>query len=78
MDDQPNFVSSPFDAIHHVDGDREFWKARELFKLLGYSHYMSIPTCELRGICITLWANAVEKPLLQAACVRVSFLTRSL
>ncbi len=39
MDDQPNFVSSPFDAIRHVDGDREFWKARELFKLLGYSHW---------------------------------------
>ena len=39
MDDQPNFVSSPFDAIRHVDGDREFWKARELSKLLGYSHW---------------------------------------
>jgi DNA-damage-inducible protein D len=36
MDDQSNFVSSPFDAIRHVDGDREFWKARELAKLLGY------------------------------------------
>jgi DNA-damage-inducible protein D len=39
VDDQSNFVSSPFDAIRHVDGDREFWKARELSKLLGYSHW---------------------------------------
>lgn len=39
MDNQPNYVSSPFDAIRHLDGDREFWKARELFKLLGYSHW---------------------------------------
>ncbi len=39
MDDQPNFVSSPFDAIRHEDGNREFWKARELFKLLRYSHW---------------------------------------
>jgi DNA-damage-inducible protein D len=39
MGDQPNFVSSPFDAIRHEDGDREFWKARALFKLLGYRHW---------------------------------------
>lgn len=39
MDDQPNFVSSPFDAIQHVAGDQEFWKARELSKLLGYSRW---------------------------------------
>ena len=39
MNDQPNFVSSPFDAIRHGDGNREFWKARELSKLLGYSHW---------------------------------------
>jgi len=39
MDTQPNFVSSPFDAIRHVDGNREFWKARELSKLLGYSRW---------------------------------------
>jgi hypothetical protein len=43
MDDQPNFVSSPFDAIRHVDGDREFWKARELFKLLGYKCFQARP-----------------------------------
>ena len=39
MDDQPNFVSSPFDAIRHMDGNREFWKARELSKLLRYSRW---------------------------------------
>jgi DNA-damage-inducible protein D len=36
MDDQANFVTSPFDAIRHLDGEREFWRARELHKLLGY------------------------------------------
>jgi len=29
---------SPFDAIRRVDEDRnEYWSARELYKLLGYS-----------------------------------------
>jgi DNA-damage-inducible protein D len=36
MDDQPNFVSSPFDGIRHLDGEREYWLARELAKILGY------------------------------------------
>lgn len=36
MEDQANFVTSPFDAIRHLDGEREFWRARELHKLLGY------------------------------------------
>ncbi len=39
MEDQPNFVSSPFDAIRHESRNCEFWKARELAKLLGYSHW---------------------------------------
>ncbi len=39
MDDQMNVVSSPFDAIRHMDGEREFWRARELARLLGYSHW---------------------------------------
>jgi len=39
MDDQPNFVTSPFDAIRHLDGEREFWRARELHKLLGYDRW---------------------------------------
>jgi len=30
-----NFVSSPFDAIRHVEGEHEFWRARELSKVLG-------------------------------------------
>ncbi len=39
MDDQPNFVSSPFDAIRQVDGEREYWIARELYKVLGYDRW---------------------------------------
>ena len=39
MDDRPNFVTSPFDAIRHLDGEREFWRARELHKLLGYDRW---------------------------------------
>jgi hypothetical protein len=35
--EQLNFVASPFDAIRHMDGDREFWRARELSKILGYN-----------------------------------------
>jgi hypothetical protein len=27
---QLNFVTAPFDAIRHLDGEREFWRAREL------------------------------------------------
>lgn len=39
MDDRPGFVTSPFDAIRHLDGEREFWRARELHKLLGYDRW---------------------------------------
>ncbi len=40
MNDQPNFTSSPFDAIRHVDEHQnEHWSARELYKLLGYSSW---------------------------------------
>jgi DNA-damage-inducible protein D len=39
MDDQPNFVTSPFDVIRQVDGEREFWRARDLHKLLGYDRW---------------------------------------
>ncbi len=57
MRDQPNFVSSPFDAIRHVDGNREFWMARELSKLLGYSQWKNFEqviakakiACEFNG-----------------------------
>src|SRR5215470_17726095 len=39
MNDQPDKLhTSPFDAIRHVDEDgNEYWSARELYKLLGYS-----------------------------------------
>ena len=36
---QLNFVTSPFDAIRHMDGEREFWQARELSKILGYNRW---------------------------------------
>lgn len=39
MDDRPNFVTSPFDTLRHLDGEREFWRARELYKLLGYDRW---------------------------------------
>jgi DNA-damage-inducible protein D len=41
MNNQPNFVTSPFDAIRHLDGEREFWRARELHKLLGYDRWVN-------------------------------------
>lgn len=31
--------TSPFDAIRHIEGDREFWLARELYKLLDYQSW---------------------------------------
>jgi DNA-damage-inducible protein D len=39
MNDQPNTPHvSPFDAIRRTDEQgNEFWSARELYKLLGYS-----------------------------------------
>lgn len=39
MEDQPDFVTSPFDALLHKDGEREYWLARELAKVLGYSRW---------------------------------------
>ncbi len=37
--DQETFQmgTSPFDALRHVEGEREYWLARELAKILGYS-----------------------------------------
>lgn len=57
MQNQPNFVSSPFDAIRHVDDEHEFWMARELSKLLGYSQWKNFEqviakakiACEFNG-----------------------------
>jgi len=31
--------TSPFDAIRHLDGEREYWLARELSKVLGYNRW---------------------------------------
>src|SRR5438270_10964448 len=39
MEDDFKAVTSPFDAIRHLDGDREFWQARELSKILGYNRW---------------------------------------
>jgi DNA-damage-inducible protein D len=40
MDKQPTFAVSPFDAIRRVDKQsREYWNAKDLAKLLGYSEY---------------------------------------
>ncbi len=44
MDDNQNtsqtsFVSSPFDALRHEEDGREFWLARELSKILGYTQW---------------------------------------
>lgn len=36
---QLNFTTSPFDAIRHMEGKREFWRARELSKILGYNRW---------------------------------------
>lgn len=33
------FISSPFDPLRHLDGAREFWLARELYKVLGYDRW---------------------------------------
>jgi DNA-damage-inducible protein D len=41
MDDQPNFVTSPFDALRHQDGEREYWLARELARVLRYSNWQN-------------------------------------
>jgi DNA-damage-inducible protein D len=37
--EQLDFVTSPFDSVRHMDGEREFWQARELSKILGYNRW---------------------------------------
>lgn len=32
-------MSSPFDTLRHIQGDREFWSGRELMGFLDYSHW---------------------------------------
>ncbi len=36
---QAPFVSSPFDALRHEQDGREFWLARELSRVLGYTQW---------------------------------------
>jgi DNA-damage-inducible protein D len=33
------FITSPFDPLRHLDGEREFWLARELYRVLGYNRW---------------------------------------
>lgn len=33
------FISSPFDPLRHLDDEREFWLARELYKVLSYDRW---------------------------------------
>jgi DNA-damage-inducible protein D len=33
--------TSPFDALRHVEGEREYWLARELSKILGYNKWQN-------------------------------------
>jgi DNA-damage-inducible protein D len=37
--EQVNRITSPFDTIRHLDGEREYWRARELSKILGYNRW---------------------------------------
>jgi DNA-damage-inducible protein D len=42
-------VKSPFDEILHLDGDVEYWLARELMSLLGYSRWSDFVDVVHRG-----------------------------
>lgn len=48
--EQLNFVTSPFDTIRHMDGEREFWRARELAPLLGYDRWENFELAIQRAI----------------------------
>jgi DNA-damage-inducible protein D len=41
MADEQLRQTSPFDAIRHVDGEREYWLARELYPVLGYDKWQN-------------------------------------
>jgi DNA-damage-inducible protein D len=55
-------VISPFDAILRLDGDAEYWQARELMKLLGYAKWQK-------------FSDAIERAM--AACENVGDLKGS-
>lgn len=61
--------TSPFDAIRHWDGDREYWLARELSKILGYNRWENFENviakakiaCKFNGRDIDLEFREVTK-----------------
>ncbi len=61
--------TSPFDAIRQVDGDREFWRARELSKILGYNRWENFENviakskiaCKFNGYDVDLNFREVTK-----------------
>jgi BRO family, N-terminal domain len=55
-------VISPFDAILRLDGDAEYWRARDLMKLLGYAKWQK-------------FRDAIERAM--AACENVGDLKAS-
>lgn len=40
----PHHITSPFDTIRHMDGEREYWLARDLSKILGYNRWENFET----------------------------------
>lgn len=70
MDDQPNFVTSPFDVIRQEDGEREFWRARDLHKLLGYDRWENFEkviakakvACKYNGRAVAANFHETTKP----------------
>jgi very-short-patch-repair endonuclease len=57
MEDEGKAVTSPFDAIRHLDGDREFWRARELSKILGYDRWENFELAIQRAITMCTLAK---------------------
>src|SRR5260370_24339934 len=39
QEELPGPYTSPFDAMRQMDGEREYWGARELSKILGYNRW---------------------------------------
>jgi DNA-damage-inducible protein D len=64
-----NRVTSPFDAIRHLDGEREYWLARELSKILGYNRWENFEqvivkaktACKFNGEDVDLYFRETTK-----------------
>ncbi len=41
--------TTPFDALRHVEGDTEYWSARDLAKLLGYRNWQNFQVAVKRA-----------------------------